>query len=167
MKIGFVGKPCIVEYCIFIFCPHCKLKPSSLAMFGRFVQYKNLCTGTVSDHCEVIFKPNVLIFSTHVIPFVLISLDYGACLSEVLPCFLANAQPVPQVVFLPSLCLPLRTYGTNKNSVMCRCPISVKNSSKSSLGGSKTLCFGIKEQLWLSVQSSAGCDLPLHLTDIQ
>lgn len=84
--------------------------------------------GTVSDHCEVIFKLYVLIFLTHVIRSVLISLDYAACLSEVLPCFLANAQPVPEVVFLPSPCLAFRTYGTNKNSVLCRCSISVKTA---------------------------------------
>jgi hypothetical protein len=55
-----------------------------------------------------------MIFPTHVMPPMLISLDYTSWLPEVLLCLLANAQPVPGVIFLPPHCLPLQNYGTSK-----------------------------------------------------
>jgi hypothetical protein len=69
---------------------------------------QKLCTGTVSDHSGEFFELNIEIFPAHVIPFMLISLDYASWL------FSGYVQSVPEVIFLPLHRLPLQIYSTNE-----------------------------------------------------
>jgi hypothetical protein len=107
MKIGLIGKPYIVNCCIFLFCPYCKLKPSFLSCSKSVYSTEILNRNSFRSLWRILWMEYQAI-PNHMMPSMLISLDYIAWLPEVLLSFLVNTRPVPKVIFLPSCCLPLQ-----------------------------------------------------------
>lgn len=151
------AEDCVLECFSFVFCTCCRLKPSFLLLFLKFMQYRNFVKNGSTSLWRILWIeqqdiPNSCdAFHVHFPGLHCMATQSSSAFSN-------EHSRCLRSFFFSHITFIFRLAVEMKNRFSCRCPAIVRNNPKSSLDGNNTHSFGKKGNNFISFQSSDGCD---------